>query len=313
MAESHLESSAVISAMAKRSAALSDRKQLQCCTQCKLPHVITHWPQSSSQDNTPEHPKASPNPLPLNEGRNPLRKNASRYLPLVALQLVLVLVAIAVARFKNKVTKGGTTGTIKCSKIKLKRTPVLNSNSKDIKVQPTKKLYGKNNGLVLECRNCGDFNPGLLRACTCNQSYYCSITCQAQHWKDGHKDNCVPINIPISTAKLTVQASQANPPFHLCCPITSELFEDAVIAADGETYERIAIERWINDKKMEIRAAEEDLCRHGRNPAALKRLRTGILSPMGFGRLENHRLTPNRALGRLAKEWSGSHDTMHRD
>lgn len=34
----------------------------------------------------------------------------------------------------------------------------------------------------------------------------------------------------------------------LCCPITFELMKDPVIAADGHTYEREAIEQWIHEK-----------------------------------------------------------------
>ena len=32
---------------------------------------------------------------------------------------------------------------------------------------------------------------------------------------------------------------------HLCCPITLELMTDPVIAADGRTYERQEIEKWL--------------------------------------------------------------------
>lgn len=34
-------------------------------------------------------------------------------------------------------------------------------------------------------------------------------------------------------------------PPHLTCPITTELFYDPVLATDGHTYERVALERWL--------------------------------------------------------------------
>lgn len=34
-------------------------------------------------------------------------------------------------------------------------------------------------------------------------------------------------------------------PIEFCCPILHELMEDPVVAADGHTYERKAIEKWI--------------------------------------------------------------------
>ena len=36
-----------------------------------------------------------------------------------------------------------------------------------------------------------------------------------------------------------------EPPFEFVCPITYEIFRDPVVAADGHTYEREAIEQWI--------------------------------------------------------------------
>lgn len=33
----------------------------------------------------------------------------------------------------------------------------------------------------------------------------------------------------------------------LTCPITGELLKDPVVATDGHTYERAAIERWLTD------------------------------------------------------------------
>ena len=40
-------------------------------------------------------------------------------------------------------------------------------------------------------------------------------------------------------------AVAASTPASFCCPITHELMRDPVIAADGHTYERVAIARWL--------------------------------------------------------------------
>ncbi|EGD72194.1 hypothetical protein PTSG_00216 [Salpingoeca rosetta] len=39
-------------------------------------------------------------------------------------------------------------------------------------------------------------------------------------------------------------------PDNLCCPITFDLFVDPVVASDGITYERAAIEAWLQDNRM---------------------------------------------------------------
>ena len=38
----------------------------------------------------------------------------------------------------------------------------------------------------------------------------------------------------------------AEPPSELMCPITNEIMEDPVFTEDGQTYERVAIERWLS-------------------------------------------------------------------
>ena len=39
-----------------------------------------------------------------------------------------------------------------------------------------------------------------------------------------------------------------DPPKDLLCPLTLDLFEDPVVAVDGHTYERAAIEKWFQSK-----------------------------------------------------------------
>ncbi|CAJ1358914.1 unnamed protein product [Effrenium voratum] len=81
-------------------------------------------------------------------------------------------------------------------------------------------------------------------------------------------------------------------PPDLCCPMSLELFRDPVVAADGETYERWWIEKWIREKQP-----KESRARHG----------TGVLSPMGHGMLSHTRLVSNQAVRRLANQWRETH------
>mmetsp|Transcript_2660 Transcript_2660/g.6046 ORF Transcript_2660/g.6046 Transcript_2660/m.6046 type:complete len:361 (+) Transcript_2660:75-1157(+) len=78
-----------------------------------------------------------------------------------------------------------------------------------------------------------------------------------------------------------------GPPRDLCCPMSLELFTDPVVAADGETYERWWIEKWILEKSPEVRP------RQG----------TGVISPMGHGILSHTKLVSNQTVRRLANQW----------
>jgi len=44
--------------------------------------------------------------------------------------------------------------------------------------------------------------------------------------------------------------SEDEPPEEFLCPITQELMKDPVVASDGHTYERMAIEEWIQKKAV---------------------------------------------------------------
>lgn len=44
--------------------------------------------------------------------------------------------------------------------------------------------------------------------------------------------------------------SQTPAPVQLCCPITTELFIDPVVAVDGHTYSRAPIEMWLKRSKL---------------------------------------------------------------
>lgn len=77
-------------------------------------------------------------------------------------------------------------------------------------------------------------------------------------------------------ASVRSSGALGEPPGGIICPLTKEIFEDPVVAADGNTYERSAIITW---------------------------LRTSNLSPMTDMPLEHLSLTPNNAMRCMAAEW----------
>ena len=90
----------------------------------------------------------------------------------------------------------------------------------------------------------------------------------------------------------------------MLCPITKALYVDPVIAADGETYERTAIERWITDKQAGLEAAQLELDESaGTSERAKRVLAAGVVSPMGHGELEDFKLVPSRTVKRMVNQW----------
>jgi len=72
---------------------------------------------------------------------------------------------------------------------------------------------------------------------------------------------------------------EEEPPADFICPITTELMSDPVMAADGHSYERTAIERWLATKST---------------------------SPLTGAELEHGILIPNHNLRRQIREWQAS-------
>jgi len=68
----------------------------------------------------------------------------------------------------------------------------------------------------------------------------------------------------------------AEPPDDFFCPITTEVMSEPVMAADGQSYERSAIERWLATKST---------------------------SPLTGEALENTGLFPNYSLRRMIRQW----------
>ena len=98
-----------------------------------------------------------------------------------------------------------------------------------------------------------------------------------------------------------LQAQEA--PHDLFCPITMELFVDPVVAADGECYERAAIEHWIVEKQALLAQSELELREMPECERAKQIVAMGLCSPMGHGKLQHTALTPARNIKRQSDQW----------
>jgi len=63
--------------------------------------------------------------------------------------------------------------------------------------------------------------------------------------------------------------ANATPRFQMLCPISCELMRDPVIAADGHTYERAAITRWIESWYANARGLAQPRAARSRQCARL--------------------------------------------
>ncbi|XP_029461416.1 WD repeat, SAM and U-box domain-containing protein 1 isoform X5 [Rhinatrema bivittatum] len=85
----------------------------------------------------------------------------------------------------------------------------------------------------------------------------------------------------IEELKIRLESASLSIPDEFLCPITRELMRDPVIASDGYSYERTAIENWISTKKRS--------------------------SPMTNLPLQSLVLTPNRTLKMALDRWFETH------
>mmetsp|Transcript_17642 Transcript_17642/g.40953 ORF Transcript_17642/g.40953 Transcript_17642/m.40953 type:complete len:158 (-) Transcript_17642:347-820(-) len=69
------------------------------------------------------------------------------------------------------------------------------------------------------------------------------------------------------SATLNDRHQGTKPPSLLCCPITKRVMEDPVMAVDGHTYERVAIEKRFAS------------CRHPRSPVTGEEMMSRVLLP----------------------------------
>ena len=103
-----------------------------------------------------------------------------------------------------------------------------------------------------------------------------------------------PAKAPVEAAAATTAAAAApavaapapppEPPDAFVCPITQELMDDPVIAFDGHTYERRAIERWFKRRQTSPKTGEQ---------------------------LANAVLLPNHGMRGLIVEWREKHKVAH--
>ena len=70
--------------------------------------------------------------------------------------------------------------------------------------------------------------------------------------------------------------------FEITCPLSLEIMEDPVIAADGHTYEREMIKRWFNENRR----------------------KEYIKSPATGKNLSDRRLIPNQAIKKVIATWN---------
>ena len=85
-----------------------------------------------------------------------------------------------------------------------------------------------------------------------------------------------PFDLPLTkTNNATLQPARGEDDAFFQCPISHDIMQDPVIAADGQTYEREYITMWLVNKDT---------------------------SPMTNETLANKTLTPNHALKRLIQD-----------
>ena len=93
----------------------------------------------------------------------------------------------------------------------------------------------------------------------------------------------------------------------LMCPIShAPLTNDPVIAADGHTYERTAIEEWFQKQQAEIVEAQVQLATGSNSEQAKAIVERGVLSPLTATKMPHLNLTPNHAVRTMARESVGA-------
>jgi hypothetical protein len=114
--------------------------------------------------------------------------------------------------------------------------------------------------------------------------------------------DCEKSITPSSTNNSTHEFIFDDPPSELVCPITHELMtEDPVLAADGVTYERSAIENWFHQQVALLKMAQEQL---KTNPHLLREqeiVKFGIRSPLYGTPMPDLFLTPNTSVRNMAR------------
>lgn len=104
------------------------------------------------------------------------------------------------------------------------------------------------------------------------------------------------------TRNISNQPKDTGPPSDLYCPIGGVLMlNDPVLAADGVTYERSAIERWFETHMADVILAEEELKRNPHSLSAQETVYKGIRSPVCGTEMPNLCLFPNTSIRNMAR------------
>jgi TPR repeat protein len=86
-----------------------------------------------------------------------------------------------------------------------------------------------------ECANCGTVDLPLTFCARCRATPYCGKPCQVQHWKGGHKEQCVAVDC----RKPSKEASAAETP----CAICLDELVDPLKLSCGHTYHKGCVEQ----------------------------------------------------------------------
>eukprot|EP00566_Odontella_aurita_P003745 CAMPEP_0113568326 /NCGR_PEP_ID=MMETSP0015_2-20120614/23789_1 /TAXON_ID=2838 /ORGANISM="Odontella" /LENGTH=1317 /DNA_ID=CAMNT_0000470859 /DNA_START=374 /DNA_END=4327 /DNA_ORIENTATION=+ /assembly_acc=CAM_ASM_000160 len=104
----------------------------------------------------------------------------------------------------------------------------------------------------------------------------------------------------------------ADIPTELVCPITHVLMvQDPVLAADGMTYERSAIQMWFERQNSEVEAAQRELMVDPTSQRARSIVERGVLSPVTHTKMPSLSLIPNVALRTMARDVSRSSQSLY--
>lgn len=96
-------------------------------------------------------------------------------------------------------------------------------------------------------------------------------------------------------------------PTELICPITHVLMvQDPVLAADGMTYERSAIQMWFERQRSEVEVAQRELMVDPTSQRARSIVERGVLSPVTHTKMPSLSLISNVALRTMARDVSSS-------
>jgi hypothetical protein len=120
-------------------------------------------------------------------------------------------------------------------------------------------------------------------------------------YNDSSENTTLPSNVSKSKRDFMFDDDDDAPP-ELICPITQELMtEDPVLAADGVTYERSAIENWFHNQIAVVKMAQEQLKANPNLHREQEIVKNGIRSPAYGTPLNNLFLTPNTGVRNMAR------------